>query len=192
MKLEDVNEELLRKFAENTCTEDERNLVEQWLNNNSFEETKVPFSFEAEKSQIKKEIWDSLLFERQNKKKNKHLSTAYILRYSASAAVILILITFGFLSKTVIENKPEKSMQIVQVCNEPTFIPVDNNTDILFISETEGQNKLSQKISCVEGNTYLAIKVKFESVEELLVINEKDIQSLPPYLNSYIANQIKG
>lgn len=192
MKLEDVNAELLQKFAENTCTEDERILVEQWLNNGSFEETKVPLSFEAEKSRIKNEIWNSLLSEQQTRKKNKHLSKTYILRYSASAAVLLILITFGFLSKTVFGDKPQKSMQIVQVCDEPTFIPVENNTDILFISETAGQNKLSQKISCIEGNTYLAIKVKFESVEELLVINEKDIQSLPPYLNSYIANQIKG
>ena len=190
MKLEDVNAELLQKYAENTCTENERCLVEQWLNNDTFEEISALFYFETEKEDIKKEIWESISLEKQNK--NRRLSINYFFRYSIAAAVILILITVTFSSKSLFKEKTQKSMQIVQVCDEPTFIPIENNAEILFVSDTAGENKLSQKIFCLEGNTYLAIKVKFESVEELLVINEKDIQSLPPYLNSYINNQIKG
>lgn len=191
MKNREISSKLLEKYIEDSATEQERDAVEQWLNAETFDEVESSASFQANKEQIKKEIWNNLP-PGQTEKIKRFPRSPKTFRYAAAAAVIFCLTSFGLLHLLTDSNHTASSQQIVQVCDHPTFIPVENDTEILFVSETSGANKLSQKMACKEGNTYLAIKVKFRSEEKLLVVNEKDIQHLPPFLNLYIANQIKS
>lgn len=191
MKKSEISSELLEKYIENSATGQERDSVEQWLVAETFDEVESSASFQANKEQIKKEIWNNLPPGQTGKVKRFPFSPKTF-RYAAAAAVIFCLTSFGLLHLLNDSDDAAFSQQIVQVCEHPTFIPVENDTEILFVSETTGANKLSQKMVCKEGNTYLAIRVKFRSEEKLLVVNEKDIQNLPPFLNLYIANQIKS
>lgn len=197
MKSEKVTPELLKKYAEDACTEAERLLVEQWLNSDTFDEVPTDPLFEEKKSTLKQEIWTSLSSQiNVFSKRRRQLPLVRLSKYAACAAILLILLIELVqrqeeTPKLFADSKISDS-RIVEVCERPTYIVADNDLEIVFVSETDTQGVLSRKVNCEKGNTYLAIKVKYKSTHEILVINKRDIQNLPPCLEIQIANEITG
>lgn len=195
MKSEKINSDLLKKYAENTCTAEEHAIVEEWLNSNTFDTVPANLTFKKNKDKWKQEIWESLSAETGIQRKKRHLSLPNIIKYVACVAV-LVIVFFEFLqSKPLKDDFSENQKlvsQIIQVGDEPTFIVAEHDSQIVFVSTTANQDDLCQKVDCEKGNTYLAIKVKYKSTHELLVIDQRYIQNLPPHLGMQIANQMKS
>lgn len=197
MESEKINSDLLKKYTENTCTEEERALVEEWLNSGTFDDVSADLSFELNKEKWKQEIWESLSTgtDIPRKKKERHFSLPNIVKYAACAAIFVVAF-FEFSQRESLKNKYTDNQtfasQIVQVGDEPTLIVAERDSEIVFISTSSNQGDLYQKVDCEKGNTYLAIKVKYKTTHELLVIDQRYIQNLPPHLSMQIANQMKS
>ncbi len=197
MKSEKISSDLLKKYAENTCTQQERIIVEKWLNSSTFDDIPPNLLFENNKEKWRQEIWESLCSEVSilKKKKKLRLSLTNISKYAACAAIFVAVI-IGLLQKETLKNNffndQKLASRIVQVCDQPTFIVAEHDSEIVFVSADANQEDLYHKVNCEKGNTYLAIMVKYKSTHEILVIDQRDIQNLPPCLEIQIANQIKS
>lgn len=194
MKPEKIDFDLLKKYTENTCTKEERALIEDWLKSDVFDNIPSNLEFEANKDKLKQEIWESLPSGSHSQKKKKLLLVC-ISKCTACAAILAVVIV-GFLQKEMLTNTfstdRQLTSQIVQVCDQPTYIIPEHDSEIVFVSSTSTQKDLCQKVNCAKGNTYLAIMVKYKSTHEILVIDKRDIENLPPQLEMQIATQIKS
>lgn len=197
MKSEKINSDLLKKYTEDTCSEKERAIVEEWLNSKIFDDVPSDFLFDNNKEEWKKEIWQSLSSELNIRKTKKHyLSFTNMSKYVACCAAILIIAIIGFSKKELIKNKYQDnqalSSRIIKVCDQPTFIVAEDNSEIVFVSTKANKEELYHKVNCEKGNTYIAIRIKYKSTHEILVIDQRDIQNLPPYLEMQISSQIRS
>lgn len=197
MKSEKIDLDLLKKYTENTCTEKERGLIDDWLNSDVFDNVPSDPLFEANKNQLRQEIWESLPFKSdiQRKRKRKYQLLIDLSKYAACAA-ILITIIIGFLQKGTLNDNffddPKLVSQTIQVCDQPTYIIAEHDSEITFVSSPGSPKNLHHKVNCEKGNTYLAIMVKYKSNHEIVVIDKRDLQNLPPYLEMQIANKTRS
>ncbi|UZJ64937.1 hypothetical protein OKW96_01035 [Sphingobacterium sp. KU25419] len=95
-----VDHKLIEKYHLNQCTPEERNLVEEWLIDDTLDFPSLPIS-QADKSHIQSEIWENI---------SPHITESPVIikenlikkrfRYIAIAASLLII--FGFYISKII------------------------------------------------------------------------------------------
>lgn len=196
MKSKKIDSNLLIKYTENSCSEEERILVEEWLSADTFDNISSNASFDNNSSKWKQEIWDSLSSSLNIPKQRYYYSALTNISKYAACAAIFIIVAIGFFQRETLKNtlfdSPNLKSRIVQVCDKPTLIIVEDDSEIVFVSTKKGSEDLCHKMNCERGNTYFAIMVKYKSVDEILVVDKRDIQNLPPHLGMQIANQIKS
>jgi ferric-dicitrate binding protein FerR (iron transport regulator) len=164
-----ISPELLKKYASNQCSEEEKNLVEQWLHAKNLQEDEQEISNSAF---LEEKIWGNIQKEiilEPQKKKNIFLKTA-TWTIAASITLLIGLTLFKQFSST-----PEKIMVCQTLAGEMkditlsdgTIVHLNANSTLKFPEKFEAENR-SVSFS---GEAYF--EVAKDSLHPFLIQTEK-------------------
>lgn len=179
-KKADSHKDLLEKYHRNSCTAEEKKIVEEWLNNDSTDAL-YEFSSKEDKEQVRDNIW--ILISQHIKPKTRSynkipFSKAWI---AVAACSTIFFITSFFLEKDNFwENTFAKISQnkTMEFCDK-LVVTTDLDSEITFVSNCQSGNEISRTVTCKKGQTYLAINFRFRNDNEILVVTKDQLHELP-------------
>lgn len=193
MKKNKIDKDLLKRYLENSCNEEERILVNRWLQEETFENLPTPNFFNNERESIKESIFTNVVTNERTKSKKLHIPT-YI-KCAATIVGFILLLPFLFTkestNETLLASNIKLEQRVIHI-DEPTYFTAEHNSEIKFIFTSKNDGTFEKELLCEKGNTYLAVKVSYQTQEELLIINQKDFDSLPPFLGDHISTLLNS
>lgn len=193
MKKNKIDKDLLKRYLENSCNEEERILVERWLQEETFEDLPTPNFLNNERENLKESIFTNVFTKEKSAARKLHIPT--YLKYAATIIGFILLLPFLFTKEnvkdTLIASNIKLEQQVIHI-DEPTYFTAEHSSEIKFVFTSKNDGTLEKELLCEKGNTYLAVKVSYQTQEELLIINQKDFDSLPPFLGDHISTLLNS
>ncbi|WP_025146833.1 hypothetical protein [Pedobacter jeongneungensis] len=211
-----ISNELLEKYHLNTCTAEERRMVEEWLFNTDVGDLDTTI-LTQDKNSIKQEIWQEIeTVLPQAVKPLPKRSNAYLMWKGAIAAAVLITIA-GTIVYFVFASKPVAQADYLAL-NNPSALHVKyidatgydvalgpnttakiNNIDgmidltgSIMISPKKDISLVfegtDKKVTLLKGQTYIILKNK-TGVKSIIVISERNLMDLPPVMQKQLSTQ---
>jgi len=211
-----INSELLERYHLNTCTAEERRLVEAWLFNTEVDELDATGLVE-DKSVIQKAIWQEIETALpQAVKQLPKRSNTYFMWKGAIAASLFIALA-GLVSYFVLADKTNGQNDFLALNNPsalhvkyidatgyhvaigPNTIAKINNSDgmidltgSMLISPKKDVDLVfegtNKKVTLLKGQTYIILKNK-TGVKSIIVISERNLMDLPPVIQKQLSAQ---
>lgn len=185
-----IDRNLLEKYFRNECSLAEQKLVEEWLEADTDEVDDVFPSIEAENS-VKTEIWQTVTH--RVRKRSAHLFARKTIFQVATAACVSLFLISTFVTK-ISSGKDgiiEPSHQTLQFCEKLVLTP-EMDQEITFVSNCEVGNEISHTVKCKKGETYLALNFKFRNDNEIIVVSQNQLHSLPHDLRIKVMRELNS
>ncbi|WP_316826321.1 hypothetical protein [Pedobacter miscanthi] len=211
-----ISNELLEKYHLNTCTAEERSMVEEWLFNTDVDDLDTTM-LTRDKNSLKHEMWQEI--ETTLPKAVKPLpkrSHVYFMWKGAIAASVFIalavtVIYFLFSNRSTTQteflelNNPS-ALHVKHIdatgynvsLGPNTIAKINNNdgmidlTGSILISPKKDINLIfegtDKKVTLLKGQTYIILKNK-TGVKSIIVISERNLMDLPPVMQKQLSTQ---
>ncbi|WP_293310934.1 hypothetical protein [Pedobacter sp. UBA5917] len=211
-----ISNEILEKYHLNTCTAEERRMVEEWLFNTDADDLDIT-ALPVDKNSLKQEMWQEIeTVLPQEVKPLPKRSNVYFMWKGAIAASLLIALA-GTIVYFAFAHKPAPQTEFVEL-NNPSAIQVKHidatgynvslgpNT-IAKINSSDGMIDLTgsilispkkdidlvfegtdKKVTLLKGQTYIILKNK-TGVKSIIVISERNLMDLPPVMQKQLSAQ---
>lgn len=211
-----MSNELLEKYHLNTCTAEERKMVEEWLFNTDVDELDT-IDLAEDKNILKQAMWQDIETAMpQVIKSLPKRSHIYFMWKGAVAACVCIAVAvavayFVFANRSIGQddfvqlNNPSalhvKHIDAVgyDVAVGPNTIAKINNSDgmidltgSMLISPKKDIDLVfegtSKKVTLLKGQTYIILKNK-TGIKSIIVISERNLMDLPPVMQKQLSAQ---
>lgn len=208
-----INKDLLEKFASGNCTDEERQLVEEWMNNNH-DIPELPLS-ETEKELAQKRIWNNIAEKVTACRKDT-------MRYTLSAAAAIVLLLSGM---TLLWHREDErymelggknkvaeveGMRFTLAGNSQAkmkftsgeaanivfcgLMEVTNTSGkdrpYVFESSCEKSNYTKKSMLMKAGKTYIVLHNYYKK-DEIIILNRDNLAGLPDAITAQISEQFR-
>lgn len=211
-----ISNELLEKYHLNTCSAEERKMVEEWLFNTDVDELDT-VNLADDKNILKQEMWREIeMVMPQTAQPIPKRSHTYFIWKGAIAASLFIAIA-GAISYLVIANKTTAQNDFLALNNSSaihvkhidakgydvaigpnTFARINNSdgmidlTGSILISPKKDIDLVfegtTKKVTLLKGQTYIILKNK-TGLKSIIVISERNLMDLPPVMQKQLSAQ---
>ncbi|MCX2476967.1 hypothetical protein OQZ33_21720 [Pedobacter sp. MC2016-05] len=210
-----VNADLLAKYHENRCTPEERTALEAWLLSSDVDD--LEFHSEKDKQIAKADIWeelDAILPKEEVVKVAPNFASFYMWKGAIAASLVIGLFGLSFYyfnqsRQTAVEfvafhNK--SSLKVNHISSKEynltiapeTFAEVNRHSGIIELSGSilispKKDIELSfdgekEKVKLKGGQTYIILNSKTGN-HGLIIVNEKNLISLPPVIQKKLIQE---
>lgn len=201
-----INKELLEKYDLGQCTEQERKLVRDWLDNDDWNELAIEDNSEAIPPEQGKAIWNNLetFIEKEEQQKSR-ISFKYIRHIAAS----ILFLLGGYTLLTMLYKNPENSAahysSIEKVTRPFTLILGKNSQadidmqsgsltlsgEILFTPTEDLVLKHGKQANLFfkAGETYYVVESK--ETNQIIIVKKDDFTFLPVIVQKQIRKQFQ-
>ncbi|MNK08628.1 hypothetical protein D3C87_265700 [compost metagenome] len=212
-----INADLLEKYHNNLCTPQERAAVEDWLMNTEVDE--LEFHSDKDKILLENAIWQDVslvLPPPQNEPKIKSLKPASYYMWKGAIAATLFIAVLGS-AFYYLANKEDKAVEFVAFHNKSalkvnhisskeyslavgpeTYAEINEHSgvidltgSILISPKKDIELKFDgadSKINLKKGQTYIILNSKSGN-HGLIIVNEKNLISLPPVIQKKLIQE---
>jgi len=201
-----INKELLEKYDLGQCTEQERKLVRDWLDNDDWNELAIEDNSEAIPPEQGKAIWNNLeTFIEKEEQQKPHISFKYIRHIAAS----ILFLLGGYTLLTMLYKNPENSAahysSIEKVTRPFTLILGKNSQadidmqsgsltlsgEILFTPTEDLVLKHGKQANLFfkAGETYYVVESK--ETNQIIIVKKDDFTFLPVIVQKQIRKQFQ-
>jgi len=211
-----MNNQLLEKYHLNTCTAEERKMVEEWLFNTDVDGLDT-VSLPENKNDIKQAMWRDIetVMPEVIKPLPKRSSIYFMWKGAIAASVFIAMAAtiayFVFANRSIgqadlveLNNPSARYVKHIDatgydVAVGPNTIAKINNNDgmidltgSMLISPKKDINLVfegtSKKVTLLKGQTYIILKNK-TGVKSIIVISERNLMDLPPVMQKQLSAQ---
>ncbi len=129
--MNDIDPEILKRYAAGLCSQEEQELVEQWLDTD--EDISVPSLLAGiDKSSLKQEIWYEVRLDEPSRKKARRFPTLYQL----AAACILLICFAGYFSVRFFPRTSNTQLTTASVLYKELSVPNGRKAQITLTDGT--------------------------------------------------------
>jgi hypothetical protein len=211
-----MNNQLLEKYHLNTCTAEERKMVEEWLFNTDVDELDA-ISLPENKNDIKQAMWQNIetAMPQVIKPLPKRSNTYFIWKGAIAASVFMAMAAaiayFVFANRSIgqadfVELNNPSALHVKHIDATGYDVAVGPNTNAK-INNDDGMIDLtgsilispkkdidlvfegtSKKVTLLKGQTYIILKNK-TGIKSIIVISERNLMDLPPVMQKQLSAQ---
>lgn len=156
----DINPEVLQRYAVGNCTAEERQLVEDWLENDD----PLPESHTQYDTSLKREIWTGLTDKEAKTRSNFRVRT-YITIISAAAILVLLSLVFLFNTNST-QNLMQEELQqetyiapagktVTMKLSEGTIVQLAGGSKFSYPAHFSGQTRT---VTLISGEAFFKVK----------------------------------